>query len=266
MEKDGRLSLPEVTICAVSSVNVTANLRALEFCLEQVRFGACKFLTDADVVAPHPEIEVVPIARIASSAAYSDFLLRELVDHVETSHCLVVQWDGYLLDRARWQSEFLNFDYVGASWPQFDDGFDVGNGGFSLRSRRLMELCRHPEFVAHHPEDVAIGRTNRRWLEERGIRIAPRPLADLFSAERRGDPRRTFGFHGVWNMPRVIGADEFWEVYRTLDEVGSVLIDFRSLLRDLGDGPFPLRRRAMFVRDRMAHSLRHVWRKLCAMR
>jgi hypothetical protein len=112
-------------------------------------------------------MEVVPIAPLRSSAAYSDFLLTGLVDHVDTTHCLVAQWDGHLLDAERWQDAFLDYDYIGASWPQFDDGHDVGNGGFSLRTRRLMDLCRDPAFVPAHPEDVAIGRTNRAWLEER---------------------------------------------------------------------------------------------------
>lgn len=247
---DKRLYLPQVTLCAVTSVNVAATVRALKTSLQQVRFGSCKLLTDVQIRPAHREIEVVPIARLPSSAAYSDFMLQNLPDHIETSHCLVVQWDGHLLDAGRWRDEFLHYDYIGASWPQFDDGHDVGNGGFSLRTRRLMDLCRAPAFVPVHPEDVAIGRANRAWLEGQGMRFAPRQLADMFAAERSGDPRRTFGYHGVWNMPRAIGTEEFWQVYQELDERGTVWVDFGSLLLDIARGPRALNRVGAFMRDR----------------
>ncbi len=247
---DARLHLPQVTLCAVTSVNVAATVRALETSLHQVCFGACKLLTDASVNYAHPEIEMVPIAPLRSSAAYSDFLLAELIDHVDTTHCLVAQWDGQVLDAGRWQDAFLDYDYIGASWPQFDDGHDVGNGGFSLRTRRLMDLCRDPAFVPAHPEDVAIGRINRAWLEGQGIRFAPHDLADAFAAERTGDPRQTFGYHGVWNMPRAIGVDGFWQIYRQLDDRGTLKRDFGSLLRDMAGGPGGIGRVVRMIADR----------------
>ena len=253
---EDRLYLPQVTLCAVTSVNVAATLRAIEVSLRQVRFGACKLLTDAQIRVTHPEIEVVPIAPLRSSAAYSDFILKHLPDHVATTHCLVVQWDGHLLDTGRWQDAFLDYDYIGASWPQFDDGNDVGNGGFSLRSRRLMELCRDPAFVSLHPEDLAIGRTNRAWLEVKGIRFAPRNLANEFAAERAGDPCSTFGYHGVWNMPRAIGMDAFWQVYRQLDERGTLKRDFRALIRNMVHGHGGIRRVSRMIADRWQDSKR----------
>lgn len=245
-----RLALPEVTLCAVTSVNVQATLRALQACLEQIAFADCKLLTDAPVQPCHPEITVVPIRRIRSSQDYSRFMLSELADHVETPHCLVVQWDGYVLDARRWQPSFLDYDYIGASWPQFDDGLDVGNGGFSLRSRRLIEACRDPAFIAEHPEDVAIGRTNRAWLESQGLRIAPRDLADAFAAERAGRPEYSFGFHGVFNMPVAIGTEAFWEIYRLLDDRATVWHDLRGLLKDVGRGRQPVSRRVRMIIDR----------------
>ncbi|MEE4451716.1 DUF5672 family protein [Novosphingobium resinovorum] len=242
-----RLALPQVTLCAVTSVNVAATLRALETSLQQIDFAACKLLTDASVLPRHPQIEIVPIRRIGSSAAYSDFLLAE---HVETSHCLVAQWDGHVLDAGRWRPQFLDYDYIGASWPQFGDGHDVGNGGFSLRSRRLMEACRMPQFTPLHPEDVAIGRANRGWLEQQGLRFAPRDLADIFAAERAGDVGTAFGYHGVFNMPRAIGVDRFWAVYRELDSLGTIRPDFGSLLWAVGRRRHGVRRALRMIADR----------------
>jgi len=249
-----------VTVCAVTSVNVAATVRALEACLAEVDFAARLLFTDAPVVPAHPGITVVPIARIGSATAYSAFLLGGLVDHVTTSHCLVVQWDGHILDARRWLPDFLDHDYIGASWPQFGDGHDIGNGGFSLRSRRLMALCRDPGFRASHPEDIAIGRVNRAWLEDRGMRFAPRALADLFAAERAGDPGTSFGYHGAWNMPRVLGAAAFWDIYRTLDDRGTIRHDFGSIARQVASGPGGLRRVARLTGDQAAHTLRRVVR------
>ena len=228
-----RLQLPSVTLCAVSSTNLTATLEAMRVSMQYVDFaGAILFTHDAGAAdEAKGSIRVVPIERLTSAKAYSKFMLTQLVDHVSTGHCLVVQWDGHVIGPARWRPEFLDHDYVGASWPQFDDGHEVGNGGFSLRSKRLMEACRQDGFDAHHPEDVAICRTNRALLEQQDIRFAPVELADAFAAERAGDPARSFGYHGVFLMPQVLGVERFWRMYCALDERGSLRPDFWQLLR-----------------------------------
>jgi hypothetical protein len=232
----GRLALPQVTLCAVTSINVKATVRALEASMEQVDFAACKLFTDLPIKSEHPGILVVPIPQLDSAAAYSEFILSRLVEHVETSHCLVAQWDGHVIDAARWCPEFLDFDYIGASWPQFDDGHDVGNGGFSLRSRRLMAACCESGFNPSHPEDIAIGRINRAWLEGQGMRFASRTLADRFAAERGGDLANSFGYHGVWHMPRALGVEPFWRIYRGLDDLGTVRRDFGTIFKYVGHG------------------------------
>lgn len=231
-----RVPLPQVTLCAVSSVNVAATIRALEISLAQVDVAAALLLTDSPITPDHPGITVVPIAPVTSSRAYSDFILTQLVHYVETSHCLVIQWDGHVLDASRWHPDFLGYDYIGASWPQFDDSHDVGNGGFSLRSRRLMQLCRDPAFHPSHPEDVAIGRVNRNWLERQGMRFAPRVLADWFAAERAGDVAASFGYHGAWLMPQVVGVEPFWTLYRELDDRGTIRHDFSAILKQIRQG------------------------------
>ncbi|PKP95443.1 MAG: hypothetical protein CVT75_01955 [Alphaproteobacteria bacterium HGW-Alphaproteobacteria-14] len=235
-----RPHLREVTLCAVSSSNVAATILALEASLAEVAVAETLLFTDVDPaalgIAVPDTIRIVPIERIGSSAAYSRFILEKLVDHVATSHCLIAQWDGHVADGTRWRDEFLEYDYIGASWPQFDDGHAVGNGGFSLRSRRLMDACRHPDFIGHHPEDVAIGRTNRVMLEQLGLRFAPVDLADRFSAERAGDPATAFGYHGVFRMPTVLGSERFWSLYRRLDDRATLRHDFGDLLRRIIKG------------------------------
>lgn len=237
---NSRPLLRDVTLCAVSSSNVAATICALDASLAEIAVAETLLFTDADPAAlgivMSDAIRIVPVEPIESSAAYSRFILEHLVDHVGTSHCLITQWDGHVIEGGRWCDEFLEYDYIGASWPQFDDGHTVGNGGFSLRSRRLMEACRHPDFNGHHPEDVAICRTNRVMLEQLGLRFAPVDLADRFSAERAGDPATAFGYHGVFLMPEALGAERFWSLYRRLADRATLRHDFGNLLRMVING------------------------------
>lgn len=248
-----RLELPSVTLCAATSVNLAATIYALARCRDQIKFGETLLLTDKPhTVGFGEEIKVVHTRQFSSSEAYSLFLLKELAGHIRTEHCLIVQWDGFVIDASRWDPAFLEFDYIGAPWPQFSDGHDVGNGGFSLRSRRLLEACRDPEFQRFDPEDLAICRANRRLLEDRyGIKFADRETASSFSHERGNHPGSSFGFHGVFNMIPKLGADCFWQIYESLDHRGSVFHDLNLLLRQLGGGAEPWKRRARLVCDRI---------------
>ncbi len=205
------LNLPQVTLCCVDTRQPTMALGAMRLCMEQVNFGAALLIT-----GPRHQLDdlpaglnVIPVDHINSIEAYSHFLLKELVQYVTTSHVLIVQWDGYILDAALWTDDFLNVDYIGAVWPQYDDRHRVGNGGFSLRSRKLLHALTAPEIEPHHPEDVCIARTYRRQLErEWGIRFADETMANRFAVEREPSCGATFGFHGLSNLARFMPAEQ----------------------------------------------------------
>lgn len=249
-----RLKLETVTLCAVSSSNIEATVQALKASMAQVEFAQVLLFTHRDV-GTGGNIRTIGIEEITSSQGYSDFLLNRLVDHVTTDHCLIVQWDGHVIDAGRWREAFLEYDYVGASWPQFSDDRKVGNGGFSLRSRRLMEACRHPDFKTHHPEDVAICRTNAELLQGIGMTFAPVAIADAFSAERAGDPTRSFGYHGVFLMPRVLGVERFWGLYTGLSDRRTVWTDFGALWRSVLRGKGGIGRAIKLAFDRMRDAI-----------
>ena len=246
-----RLGLPGVTLCAIASVNVDATVAAMVRSLPLMDCARAMLFTDAAVPDLPAGIERIAIMPLRSLAAYSQFVLHRLVDWIETSHCLIVQWDGFVAAPEAWEPAFLACDYIGAPWPQFGDGHDVGNGGFSLRSRRLMLACRDPAFHDDGAaEDLVIARTNRAMLEERHGRVfAGRDLASRFSRERDGAGLRTFGFHGVFNLPGVVGIDGFWDFYRSLDHRGPVRTDFWPLLRAVAGGPAGLPRALRMLRD-----------------
>jgi hypothetical protein len=85
---------------------------------------------------------------------------------------------------------------------------EVGNGGFSLRSRRLLEVLADEAFEVGHPEDVRICRTWRAELELRRVVFADPDTAARFSVEHGPGSERRFGFHGIFNFWRVVSEAE----------------------------------------------------------
>jgi hypothetical protein len=217
LNADRRLDLPDVTLAAASSIALPATVRAMRLCMKQVRFRDVKLFTDSIPQGLDLEgIRWVRIEHISSRPNYSRFVLKELHRHIDTPFLLLAQWDGYILDAARWRDEFLSYDYIGAPWPQFHDGMTVGNGGFSLRSLKLLRACSDDRLSSDQAEDVTICRTHRPLLEaEHGIRFAPDAVARHFAYERTERSGEEFGFHGSFNMPGLMAGKDFRHILAT---------------------------------------------------
>ena len=134
---------------------------------------------------------------------------------------LMIHPDGFVINPQSWTDEFLNFDYIGAPWPLKNDAFvdpfgnhqRVGNGGFTLRSRKVLETPSKYEvpfevntgnFYKHmnagaYNEDGNICVHNKHIFEKNGCKFAPVELAALFSHEIPTPETRLvkkpFGFH-----------------------------------------------------------------------
>jgi len=199
--------IEDTTLCVVDCANHALAERALRQCLSGCEFEQVKFLSDRACSLPGVKSE--PIAPLRSARDYSHFILKQLAPHIDTEYVLLVQWDGYVVNPAAWSPEFLLFDYVGARWSHAYDRrephHNVGNGGFSLRSRALLEALQDPAIEPGHPEDQVIGRRYRSYLEDRhGIAFATEAIADRFSFEHVEPAALPFGFHGVVNLARFL--------------------------------------------------------------
>ena len=205
------LELPNVTLLCADTANHALALRALERSAERVRFARIALLTDrlpAGVTAP-AGIEVVAIPILRSRDDYSQLMIKGLREHVATSHVLVVQWDGYVLNPDAWDPAFLATDFIGAKWFWHRDGHTVGNGGFSMRSRRLLDALQDPRIHVVEAEDITIGRAFRTLLErDYDIRFASEAQADRFAFEAAYPIGMPFGFHGLFNFVRVVAPHE----------------------------------------------------------
>ena len=211
-----KLHLPDVTLVAIDSICHELTARAVKECLDKAQFGAVKIFTDNR--APFQaafDSEIIEAPTFASLDEVMIYLWYQVPQHIATSHALVVQWDSGIISEACWSERFLQFDYVGAPWGWYGDQYEVGNGGFSLRSRRLMRFVakRKQDFPLGHPEDDVLCRRYRKNLERRGFRWCPNDLALQFSFEWTGFSGidRHFGYHGVFNWPRVFSVEALHE-------------------------------------------------------
>ena len=197
-----RLKLDNVTLCCVDCVNIPLALQAMQRSMAACEFPRAILFTSESVDAP-AGIEIVTIPPIRSKREYSQFLVKRMPQYIETSHLLVMQWDGFVVRPEVWDPRFLECDYIGAPWPADLSPVAVGNGGFSLRSRKLLDALLDPSFpeeaIVH--EDQAICVHFRDRLEsEFGIRFAPADLAARFAHETSHNGQPTFGFHGPQNL------------------------------------------------------------------
>jgi hypothetical protein len=215
------IHIPRTTLVCIDCQYPRLALRALRLTLAQCEYPAVKLFTDALDIAPELDarIELVPIRRISSAAEYSRFVIKELAHQVTTDFVQIVQWDGYVINGPAWTDEFQKYDYIGARWWFREDGWNVGNGGFSLRSRRLLEALQDPEILVEHPEDDVICLVYRELLQDRyGIRIAPAELADRYSFEGAPPTLREFGFHRLFNFPLLYGEVALAEILEPIPD------------------------------------------------
>ena len=200
-----RLRLPGVELCCIDCSTHELAAEAQRATLARCDFDRAQFLSDRDCAVDG--FAFVAIDPIRSLQAYSNFVIHELHAHVSSRHVLVIQYDGFVLNPAAWDARFLDYDYIGPA-VRLPDGRAGGIGGFSLRSRRLLEALRDdPEIRRYdaekspYAEDIAICCAYRERLErQHGMRFAPADVADRFAAEAVVPTSRVFGFHNLMHL------------------------------------------------------------------
>jgi hypothetical protein len=208
------IGLPEVTIVSVNGRDPEASMLALAHSSSRLRFAEQLLITNRDCCREGVRTVVVP--GLSSIQEYNRFVVQELYTHITTSHCLIIQPDGFVVNPWLWTDFFLHYDYIGAPWNMVCSwealskcGMSsasgvhimVGNGGFSLRSRRFLEATASFDYPdANLEEDCFVALKIRRELEDMGMRYAPVDLARQFSLETYIDTGSVlgqhFGFHG----------------------------------------------------------------------
>ena len=191
-----KIKVPDVTVLAVASIRIPGTIRALQICMQDFEWGAAKLISHERPKDLPEEIEFGKCPKIENIDIYNHYVFRNLVEHVETSHCLMVQDHAYIIAPWLWMNEWLKYDYIGAGWPIRENSYianngervRVGNGGFSLRSKKLMSLPRKNNWELRqqqgfYNEDGCINVYYRKEHLKEGIKYAPLDVAVKFSYE-----------------------------------------------------------------------------------
>jgi hypothetical protein len=243
MTTGNKLQLPDVAIYTYcwGTAHVKKSLRTMLISMDQVDFKRAVLITDPsrtdmEKISPILDKYNIEVCEMRSDLnenmldddenrfGFRDDFLRDVKHYMTDDFCLNVQHDSCVINADKWDKRFLESDYIGAPWPmQIIQSSDmvagriptdqipttVGNGGFSLRSRKFVENSVGLE--SHHKnEDLNICIFNYHHLASRGVKIADEALAAKFSFERstnrtpHAKPRLfftygTFGFHGDFN-------------------------------------------------------------------
>jgi len=207
-------NLPSVTLCMVNCASdAQFGVKVLEYCNSLVDFKETLFVSNNTSLTIPADYRFVKVEN-SGLAYYQHYVINEIYKHINTSHVLIVQTDGFITNPDKWTDAFLNYDYIGAPWTPYPPhwcyrpyhGFArIGNGGFSLRSQKLLRLGAQTGYMVQEPEDVWLSLIVKPQLELNGIKFPDLKIAAQFSYE--GDipeyPGRdfkdTFGWHGKFN-------------------------------------------------------------------
>lgn len=218
------IKLKEVTLVCITSVHINESISSILHSSKEIEFGKIKLITSENV-AVNSIIDVEKCRKLTSLQDYGHFVIYELYKHIDTEFCLIVQHDGKVTNPNLWNPQFLEYDYIGAPWPlpgtdwmpnrrymnasgeildSFSNKYRVGNGGFSIRSKKLlttpnrisisMKDCVSEKGYFYTPnEDWNICIYNRHLYEKDGNVFAPYDVSNIFSKE--WGSHKTFGKH-----------------------------------------------------------------------
>ncbi len=214
-------ALPSVTLLTVHDKDPNLGVKLLNICQREIKFGQAKLFSAVDPTENLGNIEFIKIPSFGAynprdqglgQNGYSEFMVNELHKFITTPFILTVQADGFVIRPDLWKSEFFQYDYIGAAWPVNhispwinpskigDHPNRVGNGGFSLRSNKILRLGAQCPTPVIGPEDAYYCTNNYKYFISQGIQYAPPSLADIFSKDDNGKVHGDcFGFHGNSN-------------------------------------------------------------------
>ena len=212
------LNLKNVTLFAFTGLDeeehILSTVEALQNSTRGINFGSIKLFSPSSPTS-FSGMEFIQIDPCITPE-YSKFFVEDLVNFIDTDYCISIQWDGGIINPERWFDSFFEYDYIGAPWPNVSYFVNrVGNGGFSFRSKKFLEVSseltydpRHPSYE-YAPEDWFLCVKNYGYLIQRGIKIPEAKFACNFSLEHPVpeklyfrdivDSYSSFGFHGVFN-------------------------------------------------------------------
>ena len=200
------IDLKNVTLIQYNCLDPDVGVNSLLYSSNDINFNRIILFSHIIPTNIVDKIEHISVPK-GSYIDSSKFSLYELYKYIDTEFVISIQTDGFIINPHLWNPEFFNYDYIGAPWPDdphFSDQSGtihrVGNGGFVLKSKKLLELSR---MVSNNDrgDDEVICIWLKKSFEDRGCKFAPVELAMKFSLELpieecEHNLNNTFGFHG----------------------------------------------------------------------
>lgn len=197
------INLNNTTLIIVDTKQPHMAVKSLEKTCEKIKFKKVILFSDHKPFNFNNKFEFVEIEKINNLIEYSKFVVNKLPDYIDTEYCFTVHHDGFVVNPDKWDNDFLNYDWIGAPWKKdahfLYNGERVGNGGVSIRSKKLMDIAKKYECDNH--EDSFICCNLRQILLDNGVKFAPLELAAKFSLECGSDDLNVtmsdvLAFHG----------------------------------------------------------------------
>ncbi len=196
--RNGKLQLPDVTLAAMTSVNLYETVRAMRYSMRGIDFGDAVLITDRKPWFLPRSIRWSRTDKLDSIDKFNYKMVYELKDHIRTDYVLIVHADGFVIHPEKWDDEFLQYDYIGAPWPLPDNDYlyrdskgnlsRVGNS-VSIRSMQLLRYpAEHhlpwvPVYDGFYNEDIYLCCYEKNKMEEAGLKWAPLETAVRFGRE-----------------------------------------------------------------------------------
>ena len=212
------MNLSQITLVCIEGTEKENNIRdavnALKISSSVLSFKEIIILSPTPPVELPENIKYYKINKL-TWVEYNQFVVSELHKYINTEYCLLIQSDGFILNPHLWDDRFLEYDYIGHAFnfikcPFQIKGVDeqvvakkgvqglnrVGNGGFSFRSKKLLNATAEIPHKCEKGEDAFICNDHYDFLVEKGIKFSPVEIADLFAKDYAEYNNDTFGFHG----------------------------------------------------------------------
>jgi hypothetical protein len=102
-----KLCLPEVTLLAVTPVDIEETHQAILYRAKGINFGAIQLLNPTPPKRSNPRVTQVSALQF-NDLSYVRFIFGSLHHFVSTKHCLIIQADGIVLNPERWLAKFTS--------------------------------------------------------------------------------------------------------------------------------------------------------------
>lgn len=208
-----------VTLCCITSKNILFSILSYLLMMRYIKFSECIFLTNLvnyksmDLLRDL-NVKVLEIGEF-NFRDYNIFRVFGIQEYVNSDYVFFVEHDSGIYSPKIWRNEFLDYDYIGAVWRKtvsfynldFDSNALVGNAGFSIMSRKFLDvLIKNREFFSIYLDKYSLcddifsrSRSCNSMLSSNGIVKAPPELAAVFSFESSVPHNEglfdIFGFH-----------------------------------------------------------------------